>query len=74
VGEPLYVAVAEPPTATKVTLRALARRWQALIDEVTELDALITPLVAALNPDLLAARDLLPVMIPKLAQASAPGH
>ncbi len=37
-----------------MTLRSLARRWQALTDDLTELDAVITPLVAALNPALLA--------------------
>jgi transposase len=54
VGDPLDVAVAEPLTAAKVTLRALARRWQTLTEEINEFDELITPLVAALNPDLLA--------------------
>jgi transposase len=54
VGDPLDVAVAEPLTAAKVTLRALARRWQTLTAEIDEFDELITPLVAALNPDLLA--------------------
>jgi transposase len=56
VGDPLNVAVAEPLIAVKVTLRTLARRWQALTAEVNELEELITPLVAALNPDLLAHR------------------
>jgi transposase len=56
VGDPLNVAVAEPLIAVKVTLRTLARRWQALTAEVNELEELITPLVAALNPDLLARR------------------
>src|SRR3954468_2005988 len=54
VGDPLEVAVADPLIAAKVTLRALARRWQALAEEIEEFDQLITPLVAALNPDLLA--------------------
>jgi transposase len=53
-GDPLAVAVADPAVAAKVSLRALARRWQQLTDELADLDALITPLVAALNPDLLA--------------------
>ncbi len=53
-GDPLDVAVAEPLVATKVTLRTLARRWQALTLELKDLDELITPLVAALNPNLLA--------------------
>ncbi len=54
VGDPRDVAVAEPLIAAKVTLRTLARRYQALTEELDELDQLITPLVAALNPDLLA--------------------
>lgn len=52
--DPNDVAVAEPLTATKVSLRSLARRWQALTEDLLELDALITPLVAALNPTLLS--------------------
>ncbi len=44
----------DPGTATVLALRALARRHQQLSAEIGELDALITPLVAALNPALLA--------------------
>ena len=54
VGDPLDVAVAEPATASKVALRSLARRYQQLTTDIHELDALLAPLVAALNPDLLA--------------------
>jgi transposase len=39
-GDPLDVAVAEPAVATKVALRALARRWQTLTVEITDLDTL----------------------------------
>lgn len=46
--------VGEPTQATKVALRSLARRHAALTSEITDLDALIAPLVAAINPDLLA--------------------
>lgn len=45
--------VADPTQATKVALRALARRHAALTQEIAELDALIEPLVAAINPALL---------------------
>jgi transposase len=45
--------VADPTQAAKVALRALARRHAALTQEINELDALIEPLVAALNPALL---------------------
>ncbi len=46
--------IEEPAQATKVALRSLARRHAALTEEITEVDALIEPLVAAINPDLLA--------------------
>jgi len=44
---------ADPSTATKIALRSLARRHQALSAEVAELDQLLAPLVAAINPALL---------------------
>lgn len=44
----------DPHTATMLALRALARRHQQLTDEITELDKLITPLVARINPTLYA--------------------
>lgn len=43
----------DPATATTLALRALARRHQQLTDEITDLDALIEPLVTAINPALL---------------------
>lgn len=46
---------ATPATAVKLALRALARRHQQLSTEITDLDKLIEPLVAAINPGLLAA-------------------
>lgn len=51
---PDNVRVGEPEQAAKVALRSLARRHAALTEEITELDTLIEPLVAAINPDLLA--------------------
>ena len=45
--------VSDPEQATKVALRNLARRHAALVADIAELDALIEPLVAAINPDLL---------------------
>ena len=45
--------VAEPEQATKVALRSLARRHGALTQEIADLDELIEPLVAAINPGLL---------------------
>jgi transposase len=46
--------IGEPEQAAKTALRTLARRHHALSQEITELDTLIGPLVAQLNPDLLA--------------------
>jgi transposase len=43
-----------PGTAAKIALRSLARRHQQLAVEVADLDELIEPLVAAINPDLVA--------------------
>jgi transposase len=45
---------ADPQTATVLALRALARRHQHLSTEITQLDKLITPLVARINPTLFA--------------------
>ena len=46
---------ASPATAVKLALRSLARRHQQLSVEITDLDELLEPLVAAINPDLVAA-------------------
>lgn len=54
VGDPLDIQVADPTIATKVALKSLGRRHQQLSDDIAELDALLTPLVAAIAPDLLA--------------------
>ncbi len=43
----------EPEQAAKIALRTLARRHAALVEEITELDAIIAPLVTAINPALL---------------------
>ena len=43
----------EPEQAAKIALRSLARRQTTLTEEIAELDALIEPLVAAINPALL---------------------
>ncbi|MGW5755895.1 IS110 family transposase [Nocardia rhamnosiphila] len=44
-----------PTGATKTALRSLARRHQQLTTEITDLDELLAPLVAAINPSLVAA-------------------
>jgi hypothetical protein len=46
---------ATPATAVKLALRFLARRHQQLTTEIADLDELLQPLVAAINPRLLAA-------------------
>ncbi|NMM32429.1 MAG: IS110 family transposase [Phycicoccus sp.] len=51
---PDLTAVGEPEQAVKVALRMLGRRHAALRAEITDLDALITPLIATINPALLA--------------------
>lgn len=45
--------IGEPEQATKAALRHLARRHHALSAEIDQLDALIRPLVAQINPALL---------------------
>ncbi|MEU4245772.1 IS110 family transposase [Actinoplanes sp. NPDC026619] len=45
---------ATPATAVKISLRSLARRHQQLSTEITDLDELLEPLVAAINPALVA--------------------
>ena len=44
----------DPATATLIALRSLAQRHQRLTAEIAELDALLGPLVAAINPGLVA--------------------
>ena len=44
-----------PATAVKLALRSLARRHQQLSTEIDDLDELLEPLVAAINPGLLTA-------------------
>lgn len=46
--------IGDPEQAAKTALRALARRHTVLTEEIEELDALIGPLVAEINPELLA--------------------
>jgi transposase len=46
---------ARPATAAKIALRSLARRHQQLTTEISDLDELLEPLVAAISPALVAA-------------------
>uniref|UniRef100_UPI002021FDA0 transposase n=1 Tax=Actinoplanes sp. M2I2 TaxID=1734444 RepID=UPI002021FDA0 len=52
---PEHADAASPVTATRIALRSLARRHQQLTVEITDLDELLEPLVAAINPALRAA-------------------
>jgi transposase len=56
----------EPTCATELALRALARRHQNLTTEINDLDALIKPLVAAINPELLKVYGIGPQIAAKL--------
>jgi transposase len=49
---PDHTDAGTPATAAKIALRSLARRHQQLAVEVADLDELIEPLVAAINPAL----------------------
>lgn len=51
---PDITQVSDPAQATKVALRSLARRHRHLSEEIADLEALIHPLVAQINPALLA--------------------
>src|SRR5690606_28382870 len=52
---PARTGAASPATAVKTALRSLARRHQQLTAEIADLDELLEPLVAAINPGLVAA-------------------
>ena len=52
---PDYGRIDEPEQATKTALRTLARRHAQLTTEIDDLDALLAPLVATVNPALTAA-------------------
>lgn len=47
-----------PATAATIALRSLARRHEQLSAEITDLDELLGPLVAAINPALVAANGI----------------
>jgi len=52
---PDQARIGDPEQAAQTALRCLARRHAALTAEITDLDALLEPLVAAINPALTAA-------------------
>jgi transposase len=53
--QPDRADAASPTTATSIALRSLACRHQQLSVEIADLDELLEPLVAAINPGLVAA-------------------
>lgn len=48
----------DPTAATKIALRSLARRHQLLSAEIDDLDAILAPLVAEINPKLLELKGI----------------
>ncbi|WJK37773.1 IS110 family transposase [Solwaraspora sp. WMMA2065] len=65
---------AAPATAATIALRSLARRHQQLSAEITELDELLEPLVAAINPGLLAAHGVGPDVAGQLLVTVGENH
>ncbi|BCB82522.1 IS110 family transposase [Phytohabitans flavus] len=65
---------ATPATAVKLALRCLARRHQQLSAEITDLDELLEPLVAAINPDLLAVHGVGPDVAGQLLVTAGENH
>jgi transposase len=57
---PDTTTASDPCTATKIALRHLARRHRHLSADIADLDELITPLVTAINPRLLARKGVGP--------------
>jgi transposase len=55
-----------PLAATKLAMRAAARRWQALNDEATALEAHLKTLTAAAAPDLVARHGVGPITAAQL--------
>jgi transposase len=51
---PDHTRIGDPEPAAKTALRSLARRHAVLTAEIDELDALIAPLVTAINPELIS--------------------
>jgi transposase len=65
---------ASPATAAKIALRSLARRHQQLSVEIGELDALLGPLVVAINPRLAEANGVGPEVAGQLLVTAGENH
>ncbi|MCW2705332.1 MAG: transposase family protein [Blastococcus sp.] len=63
---PDHTDAGNPTTATKIAIRALARRHTELTGELADLDELIQPLVAQANPALLAVHGVGPEVAAQL--------
>ncbi|MGW4968388.1 IS110 family transposase [Nonomuraea sp. NPDC004186] len=64
----------DPVTATMIALRSLTRRHQQLTTEINDLDELLEPLVAAINPALLAVHGLGPDTAGQLLVTAGENH
>ncbi|MGI5290255.1 IS110 family transposase [Nonomuraea polychroma] len=64
----------DPATATMIALRCLARRHQQLTAEISDLDELLQPLVAAINPALLAVHGVGPDTAGQLLLTAGENH
>jgi transposase len=65
---------AAPATAATIALRSLARRHQQLSAEIADLDELLEPLVAAINPGLLAVHGVGPDVAGQLLVTAGENH
>ena len=72
--DPDHNAAAQPGVAVAIALRSLARRHHNLSAEITDLDQLIEPLIAAINPALLAAHGVGPVVAGQLLVSAGENH
>jgi transposase len=71
---PDHTDAANPATAATIALRSLARRHQRLSAEITDLDELLQPLIAAINPNLLTANGVGPDVAGQLLVTSGENH
>jgi transposase len=71
---PDRAGTADPATATKIALRSLARRHQHLTTEITDLDDLLEPLIAAINPGLLTVNGVGPDVAGQILVTAGENH
>ena len=73
-SQPDPADAAAPATAATIALRSLARRHQQLSAEIADLDELLEPLVAAINPGLLAVHGVGPDVAGQLLVTAGENH